>query len=134
MHYLRNMADALLRWSDSHAVSRPLCIATAREMLLLAEAELKVKAMSRFAGPRVGRPSSNDLLPLYDALRHSSRDIDEISRALSVSVKANDGEPNEASPITASLAIQKLRRLADVSDQIGDHGLADGIDSVLSAI
>lgn len=135
MNYLRNMAGALLRWADSHEVSRPLCVATARELMLLAEAELKVDAMSRFANTSIDRSASNDLLSLYDTLRDSSRDIDEIDRSLSVSEGAK-GERNvdEVSSITASMAVQKLRRLADVSDQIGDHDLADGIDAILSKI
>ena len=131
MHYLETMAEALLRWADSHEVSKPLCIATAREMLILAEAELKVKAMSRFAG---SGSRQVDVKELYDTLRHSSRDISEISRSISSSKEKADDTRRDVASTTAEMAIEKLMRLADVSDQIGDHDLANGIDSILLSI
>ena len=134
MHYLENMAAVLLRWSDSHAVSRPLCIATAREMMLLAEAELKVGAMSRFAGSGSYAPTANDLQALYDTLRRSSRDIDEISRAVTVSSRIGSNVRAEHSSKVAEMAVQKLCRLAHIADQIGDFELSDGIDGLLSSI
>jgi len=131
MHYLENMADALLRWSESHTASRPLCIATARELLVLAESELKVKAMSRFAGKDLDDPNGYDLQSLYNTLRDSTRDISEIRRSLSSS-SPKDDEADSSN--MAEMAIRKLSRLANTADAIGDHDLADGLDDILVGI
>ncbi len=132
MNYLENIADALLRWAETHRSSRPLCVATARHLLLLAEAELKVMAMSRFARVDLGENLPNDLQTVIHALRHSDRSLDDISRSIKTASRLSP-DPRVSRQIAVE-AMRELRLLADDADVIGDSRLASNIDILLSMV
>ena len=49
MNELTMIADSLLRWAGSNPEAAPLAVSAARDILCLAEAELRLSAMMRNA-------------------------------------------------------------------------------------
>lgn len=142
MCYLTKMAKTILGWDCRKPECKVLLLATARELLVLAEAQalLKGRKMDRLASP-VSK-NSVKVQEFVDRLQRTERDLDEIlqniesiqSGKIDVAVEYPTIPAADANRELVSMACIKLASLASVASEIGEETLAENIDDFLSRV
>lgn len=139
MHYLAEMAKSLMRMADARPRSVvPLTVA-ARNLLVMAEAELMLSdSMMRRAAAVGGEGVVTNSNPqeLISQLRDTNRDLYDILRYVeSLDQRRTEGDDEPATLETKSkvarLACEEMLKLAASADDLGDVALADEVDSLL---
>ncbi len=132
MHYLVGIAQNLIRNSFFSPRKRYgiLSVATARDLLILAEAEIRLSSMTKSADP--SPPLPQDLDGLFDELKNTGRDLESLLKG--IAIMEEDGLPTPPAEVAREIsekANEKLAKLASLADVVGDVRLADEIDDLL---
>jgi hypothetical protein len=134
MEHLVKLAQCLIRWSETHPRDLPIVIPAARDILILAETELRGGTMMRTAAR--GGKNPPPVRDVFQALSDSKRNLREILKGIE-SLQSSGNEkrvPPEVAKTVSSLAIGRLVRLANQADSAGSVPLADQIDVLLDLI
>lgn len=132
MSELTTIANSLLRWAASDPQAAPLAVSAARDILCLAEAELRLSAMVRTASPEA---APQTLPQMFDRIRNTNRDCDEILDSISKMEKTTDAPPPPSiSKEVGKRAVDRLVSLATSADSVGRYALASAVDELVVAV
>ena len=132
MSELTTIAEALLRWAETDPPVAPLAVSAARDLLCLAEAELRLSTMLREGST----DHTNLTLPqMFTRIRNTTRDCTEILDSISKMEKTNGGTPPPSlSRDVGQKAVDRLVSLASSADAVHRYGLAAEVDNLVSSI
>lgn len=135
MQYILSISQAMLDWSQKqNSHSSPIIVAAARDLLLLAEAQLVGQIMTRTANSQ--QEGTNNIDDLMTSLRDTNRDIQDVLKSIE-SLQQNIGNNMPVPDQQHEIAQKTASRLAQLRDEaviIKEYNLAYEIENLLSEI
>jgi hypothetical protein len=131
MNELTMMADSLLRWAVAAPEVAPLAVSAARDILCLAEAELRLSAMTRTAS---ADQTARTLPQMFDRIRNTNRDCSDIRQTISKMETANERPGKDLAREVGIRAVDRLMELANSADAVRHPVLASAVDELILAV